>query len=204
MPSAQAFVRCCRQTWRSTRTALQHASVKMKSQADRHRSKAPPYRVGQRVWLSTRDIPLRVESRKLAPGFIGPYPIERIIGPAAVRLKPPPNLRRIHPTFHVSRVKPFVLSQLCPAPKPPPPPRIIDGSETFTVHQLLDVRRRGRGLQFLVDWEGYGPEERCWVPGRDILDRSLIKDFLEKHPVPPVMTPGGVRRRGGTVRDPDI
>ena len=40
VPSAQAFVRRCRQTWRSSRTALQRASVKMKSQADRCCSKA--------------------------------------------------------------------------------------------------------------------------------------------------------------------
>ena len=93
----------------------------MKAKADRHRSKPPVYVVGQKVWLSTKNIPLRSVSNKLAPKFIGPFPVTKIISPVAVRLKLPPAYRRIHPAFHVSKIKPVFYSTINPhAPVPPP------------------------------------------------------------------------------------
>ncbi len=201
VPSALAFVQRCRRTWERVREILLRTAGRTKAAADRRRSTPPTYVCGQRVWLSTKDLPLRSPSRKLAPRFIGPYRVTKVVNPVAIRLKLPPALGRVHPVFHVSKVKPVFSSPLNPAgDRPTPPPsRLIDGSPTYTVRRLLDERRHGRGVQYLVDWEGYGPEERCWVPSRDVLDRSLIEDFRRRRGRPPPGAPGGAPGRGGTV-----
>ncbi|KAK3506474.1 hypothetical protein QTP70_001298, partial [Hemibagrus guttatus] len=73
--------------------------------------------------------------------------------------------------------------------KVPPPPEIDTDDAIYQVQEVVNSRRRGSHLQYLVDWEGYGPEERSWVDRDDILDPSLLVEFHQCHPGRP--TPRG-------------
>ena len=199
VPATQLLVRRARQVWKAARRTLLKTVSEMKRFADRRHRPAPCLSMGQKVWLLAWDIPLRTTCPKLAPWYIGPFPITRILTPTAVRLGLPPPLSCIHPVFHISRIKPYVTSDLHPPAKAPPPPRLIDGDHVYTVRRLLKVRNRGGGRQFLVQWEGYGPEENSWIPERHVLDPPLIGTSSALIPTWTLEVPGVALRGGGTV-----
>lgn len=64
----------------------------------------------------------------------------------------------------------------------------------YTVRHMLGVRWVQGTLQNLVDWEGYGPEERAWVPERDIL--GLFRDFNRLRDGHPGSVAGAVPKWG--------
>lgn len=206
--------------WDSAHVQLQQAVRRHKTQADRRRLRTPIYQPGQKVWLSTRNIRLRLPCRKLNPRFIGPFPIERQLNEVTYRLKLPRQYR-ISPSFHVSLLKPFIEPvSPCPSDDPsvdvPPPPVPVEDEPIYGIRTILDSRRRGPRLEYLIDWEDYGPEERCWVLRDDVLDPTLLSLFHEEHPDRPAPRGRGRPRRrqhpsqasraasggGGTVRIP--
>ena len=78
-----------------------------------------------------------------------------------------------HVAFHSFRLNRFV-----PNDKKSPncerefPGAIVteDGVEEWFIDRIIDQRRRGRGLQYLVCWRGEGPEGDLWLPRRKLED----------------------------------
>ncbi|KAJ8271080.1 hypothetical protein GJAV_G00122510, partial [Gymnothorax javanicus] len=81
VPSAREFVHRCKRTWKSTREALLRSVARMKTLADKRRTAAPAYRPGQRLWLSSRDIPLRGSGGKLFPQVPGSLHYRKLLVP---------------------------------------------------------------------------------------------------------------------------
>ncbi|KAL0204491.1 hypothetical protein M9458_002509, partial [Cirrhinus mrigala] len=194
LPAVNSWFQRSEETWNQAHVHLEWAIRRTRTQANRRRRAGPPYEPGQWVWLSTRDLRLRLPSKKLSPRYVGPFRISRQITPVSFRLELPPEYR-ISPTFHVSLLKPAGrpggaedLEETAPQG---PSPLIIDGEEVYRVNTILDSRRRRGRLQYLVDWEDFGPEERSWVPAEDILDPTLTTDYYALHPDRP-----GPRGRG--------
>ncbi|KAL0190943.1 hypothetical protein M9458_013641, partial [Cirrhinus mrigala] len=191
LPAVNSWFQRSEETWNRAHVHLQRA-------ADRRRRVGPSYEPGQWVWLSTRDLRLRLPCKKLSPRYVGPFKIIRQITPVSFRLELPPEYR-ISPTFHMSLLKPAGRPEggenLEGTAPQGPAPLIIDGEEVYRVSTILDSRRRRGRLQYLVDWEDYGPEERSWVPAEDILDPALTADFHASHPARPAHRGRGRPRR---------
>lgn len=136
--------------------------------ATHHCIPAPCYQLGQLLWLSKWNVLLSAASHKLAPHFIGPFPIKRVVKHFAICLVLPPSLK-FHPNSHVLQLKPV---SFCPLVPPSKLPWFIKGHPAFTVPRLMDIQREGQGIHYLVDWEGYWLEERSFI-----LDLDLTRPF---------------------------
>lgn len=100
---------------RFVRDALQAAVDKQKENADRRgRKNMSSFRRGERVLLSTEGIQgtavTNLGANKLAPRFIGPFKILKVIGDAYTL--DIPTAMRLHPTFYVGRLKPYVPASI--------------------------------------------------------------------------------------------
>uniref|UniRef100_A0A3B3HKF8 Gypsy retrotransposon integrase-like protein 1 n=1 Tax=Oryzias latipes TaxID=8090 RepID=A0A3B3HKF8_ORYLA len=84
VPSVQHHIQWCQRIWAQAKAALLRTKESNCRIANRHRVVGPEYQPGQRVWLSTRNIPIQATSKKLAQRFIGPYVIEKLINPTCV------------------------------------------------------------------------------------------------------------------------
>jgi hypothetical protein len=182
VPSAKAYAAEMEANiWRA-RECIEVAQARQRTQTDKKRTPVT-YTVGQQVLLSTRNIKLKSPgAAKLMPKYIGPFEIEKLIGPVAVQLKLLPAML-IHKVFHVNLIKPYKAGDHVP---PPPCGYELDGSPVWRVKEITaskevpKSKKHKATMKYLCSWEGYGPEHDEWVLAKDILDNTLIVDFKKR------------------------
>ncbi len=183
VPAVDYWFRESERVWDEAHHHLQRALRRRKMTADLRRSDAPSYQPGQKVWLSTHDIRLRLPCKKLAPRFVGPFTIQKQINPVTFQLNLPPQYR-IHSTFqsHSSNLT-ILLFSLHRAWLDHGNPSPADPGGWSHLRGQSDPGFRCRGGKLNTRRMGrVWPEEKIVDPRDDILDPALTEEFHSKFP----------------------
>jgi hypothetical protein len=57
---------------------------------------------------------------------------------------------------------------------------IIDEEEEYFIDRIVDERKYGHGMQYLVHWSGYGPEDNRWLPTTALKDCEALDIWLAR------------------------
>jgi hypothetical protein len=100
---------------------------------------------------------------KLSARFYGPFEVIERVGSVAYKLKLPPNLQ-VHPTFHVSRLKPRIgkgtaIEATLPILGPSTSLRLMP--EAILARKIIKLRNEPV-VQVLIKWVNTDKEESTW------------------------------------------
>jgi hypothetical protein len=157
--------------------AMAVAQDRMEEQTNRRRAAQPRYEVGDKVWLSLKNIRTPQLKKKLA-WVAAKYTVIKVVSPTVVELDTPPG---VFPKFHVDLIKKAATDPLPSQVKDDAqPPAVIadDGEEEWQIERILRARRhRVKGRQVLVKWEGY--VEPTWEPRAELEETAALAAFEE-------------------------
>jgi hypothetical protein len=174
------------------------------NQVNKGRPKPTNYDEGDLVMLSTKYInPPFLQgagSRKLKAKYVGPFKVLRRISPTSYEIDLPANIH-VHPVINLEYLKDYHPTPDRFSARDVPPPEPIEsaaGAEPeYEVDHIKDHRTtKKQGLQYLVSWLNYPPEEDSWEPADNLAGsaQEAIDEYWRKEaasnrenslPVPP-------------------
>ena len=184
-PSVESYIDAQRLLRAEVIESMDKVALAMKGQYDNGRdSWGDTIKAGDKVWLESRDVKLPADvlqpSHKLRPRFYGPYEVLDYVNPQCVKLKFPAK-SRVHPVFHLSKLKRHHSEGAAPKFVAVPEP----SSGDFTVERILRHRvLAGNKTEFLVQWADYGLEDVEWVPEAKCANaQKKVKEYWKRRKI---------------------
>ena len=58
----------------------------------------------------------------------------------------------------------------------------VQDGEVYSMEKILDKRisKKGKKVEYLIKWDGYGPEDNTWEPECNIYCPVMLRTFEEK------------------------
>lgn len=169
-PASKVYHHWMKSIFEDCTKALHKTRENMSRYADSRRLDPPKLKVGDKMMLDARNLRTRRPSRKLDHKLLGPFIIEKIISPTAVRLTLPQRWK-IHNVFHISLLEPYHSNSKDRTPvETDDILRNADDLETDTEPEIFQVERimdsswdrAKKRVMYLVKWKGY-PEKKHWT-----------------------------------------
>jgi len=177
-PGAAELAQRREQVEAQARERISKAQAKQRKDASQGR-RAPDIGVGDRVWLSNRNLRLdeRGRARKLESLYFGPYDVLEMHGSNAARLRMPEGCR-LHPVFNLDLLRKFVdgrsefperpVRDHRPGPVPEEDPQAGGpGEPEYEVEAIIGSRGRGARMSYRVKWLGWPVEQASWCPAAE-------------------------------------
>ena len=122
---------------------------------------------------------------KYSQQYVGPFRVLKRVGRLAYRLDLSSHWR-IHPVLFIAQLEPASASHTDPFQRPEPDHSesvFVEGDianvKSFEVERLIDRRQiKRRGLEYLVRWRGYGPEDDQW---RNLFELGDAMDLVREY-----------------------
>src|SRR5258705_5481018 len=183
-PGASDWKRNLLEARKNATEALEKARESMTKFYNNKGERSREYVEGEKVWLSAKTLKTSRPSKKLDQRKLGPFTILEKIGQSSYRLQLPKSWNRIHPVFNEILLSPYHLPSFGIQEIPAPPgPVDQEGHPEYEVEDILAARKRGRGIQYLIKWHGYGNEENTWEPRRNVENaQEAIAEFYKQYP----------------------
>ena len=187
LPALDERLRILREARKEAEAALRMDKARHQERYETDKNQAHEFQVGDKVWLSAKNINVHQPTKKLGVRQLGPYEVTARVGDLAYRLKLPPSLK-IHDVFNVDLLSPWKGNEVNGIEPPEPEPVEVDGEEEWEVEKVLDSRRKynpktkKQELQYEVKWKGFSQVHNTWEWASNLENApEKVKAFHRRH-----------------------